>query len=256
MGAGLSAVVCSIGCGDPWNAAGIGLDILALAECGVRAVTIVAGVTAQDRDGVAAVHAVPADVVAAQFHALRHARVAAYRVGALLDVETVDVVAALLATVRVPVVYDPVFAASAGGSFADGAVRAAVRARLLPHVSLVTPNLAEAAALVRSGPVDGVDAMERAAHSLREAGARAVLVKGGHLDGDAVDVFVDENGTIAFAAPRLPGSLRGTGCLLACGIAAALARGETTRDAIATARAFVRAKFASSRATGGMSLAY
>jgi hydroxymethylpyrimidine/phosphomethylpyrimidine kinase len=247
----VTPVVCSIGSTDPWNAAGLGLDILALTECGARPVTVVAGVTAQDRHGLAALHAVPPDIVTAQFEALRDAGVRAYRVGALPDAAAVKAVAAQLAPGRLPVVYDPVLAASGGGRFAA----AALVARFLPAVTLLTPNLAEAAELTGL-PVDDVAGMEAAGSALRTLGAAAVLVKGGHLGGAAIDVLVDERGTVVFEASRLAGTLRGTGCLLACAAAAALARGEPARDAVVYARAFVRAKFLAGRAAGGMRLAY
>jgi len=247
----VTPVVCSIGSTDPWNAAGLGLDVLALSECGARPVTVVTGVTAQDRSGLAALHAVPPHIVAAQFMALRDAGVLAYRVGALPDAATAEAVAAQLAPARVPVVYDPVLTASGGGRFAD----AALVAGLLPVVRLLTPNIAEASELTGL-PVDDVAGMEAAASALRARGADAVLVKGGHLGGAAIDVLVDEIGTVVYEASRLAGTLRGTGCLLACAAAAALARGEPTRDAVVYARAFVRAKFLAGRAAGGMRLAY
>jgi hydroxymethylpyrimidine/phosphomethylpyrimidine kinase len=83
-----------------------------------------------------------------------------------------------------------------------------------------------------------------------------VLVKGGHLVGAAVDVLVDREGTVVFEAPRLAGSLRGTGCLLGCAAAADLARGESLRAAVEYARAYVRARFGNARSVGGMTLAY
>ncbi len=249
-------VVCSVGSSDPWNAAGLGLDIRALAACGARPLTVVAGVTAQDRAGLSAVHAVPAVIVAAQFAALREAGIGAYRLGALPDVATVEAVAAHLAGLSVPVVLDPVLTASGGGSFADGAAVEALCAFILPLTTLVTPNLAEAARLTGRPTVDDVEAMEAAGQALRARGAAAVLVKGGHLSGAAVDVLVDRDGTVVFEAPRLPGSLRGTGCLLGCAVAAALARGEPMRTAVEYARAFVRARFASARSAGGMTVAY
>jgi len=253
----MDVAVCSIGSTDPWNAAGLGLDVRALAECGVRPLTVVAGVTAQDRGGVLALEAVAPALIAAQFAALRAAPIGAYRVGALLDVESIRAVAAALGAraAGLPVVTDPVLAPSGGGTFADGSAQAALLDCLLPQTTLLTPNLAEAGHLtgVRVTTVAG---MEAAAHRLRACGAAAVLVKGGHLAGDAVDVLVHSGGTIVFEAPRLAGSLRGTGCLLACAVAAALAHGESLPDAVSRGRAFVRTKFASAVSVGGMRLAY
>ncbi len=251
----MTPVVCSIGITDPWNAAGLGLDVAAIADCGARAVSVVVGVSAQDRHGIAVVHAVPPAIVAAQFAALREARVVAYRIGALCDAAAVAVIANEVARSGVPVVYDPVFAASAGGTFADAATRTAAVAALLPHVTLLTPNLAEAAELTASDVRDPRE-MTLAAETLRARGASSVLVKGGHLEGAVVDVLVDAEGTVAYEAPRLAGTLRGTGCLVACAAAVALGRGESLRDAVTFARAFVRSKFETRRAAGGMSLAY
>jgi hydroxymethylpyrimidine/phosphomethylpyrimidine kinase len=250
-------VVCSIGCSDPWNAAGLGLDITALRECGVRPVTVVAGVTAQDRRGLHLAAAVAPELIAAQLNALREAGIAAYRVGALLDEVSLDSVATWLAAAAEPAVYDPVIAPSAGGVFAASPVRAAIVRRLLPRVSLATPNFAEARALAESDDAEvGIDAMERVARTLVGRGAAAVLVTGGDLPGAAVDVLVDADGSVVFEAPRLPGTMRGTGCLLSCGIAAALAHGESLRAAVAAGREFVRARFANAIETGGMRLAY
>ncbi len=250
-------VVCSIGCSDPWNAAGLGLDITALRACGARPVTVVAGVTAQDRRGLHLAAAIAPELIAAQLDALRDAGIAAYRVGALLDEASVEAVAAWLAAATAPAVYDPVIAPSAGGTFAAKPVRAAIVRRLLPRVALATPNFAEALALSeREDRETGIDAMERVARALVARGAAAVLVTGGDLPGAAVDVLVDAEGSVVFEGPRLPGTLRGTGCLLSCGIAAALAHGEPLRAAIAAGRAFVRARFEGAHETGGMRLAY
>ena len=251
----MTPVVCSIGTTDPWNAAGVGLDIRALAECATYAVTVTAGVTAQDRDGVHAQSAMPAELVEAQLAALSGASIAAYRVGALLDTATVRVVARHLAVARVPVVYDPALAPSGGGRFGSDDVVAALRELLLPVVTLVTPNLYEAATLAQFAVSDTVS-MEAAAKALVALGARAALVKGGHLPERTLDILVSAGGTFVYEAERLPGTLRGTGCLLACALAASLAHGLGLPDAVARARAFVRTKLAEPIERGGMPLAY
>jgi hydroxymethylpyrimidine/phosphomethylpyrimidine kinase len=253
--ADMMPVVASIGCSDPWNAAGTGLDIRALAACGVRPVTVIAGVTAQDAAGVHAAQAVSETLLEAQLAALASAKIAAYRIGALLDRASVEIVAAHLRSSGVPSVYDPVFAPSGGGVFAGAALIAAIRDELVPRVTLVTPNLAEAGALTGLVPADAA-AMETAGRALVALGAGAALVKGGHLRGVATDVLTDAAGTVAYEAPRLAGTLRGTGCVLACGIAAALARGQSLRDAVVFGRALVRERFASAGTAGGMRLAY
>jgi hydroxymethylpyrimidine/phosphomethylpyrimidine kinase len=249
-------IVASIGTTEPWNAAGLGLDIRALAECGVRPLTVVAGVTAQDRHGIVARAAVPAEVVAQQLLALRGVEIGAYRIGALLDVPTLAVVADHVERAGEPAVYDPVLSASGGGDFAGPAFERAMLERLVPHVRLLTPNLDEAARLTGVPALASIDEMEAAGRALCALGARAVLIKGGHAPGAAIDVLVEGGATTTFESPRLAGTLRGTGCLLACAIAARLAHGDALASAIEFGRAFVREKFANARHVGGMNLAY
>ena len=252
---GIPAVV-SIGTLDPWNAAGLGLDIRALAECGVRPLSVAAGFSAQDERGVHAQFALPPEAIAAQFAALASAPVAAYRIGALLDAAGVAAVARALAGVRVPVVYDPVFAPSAGGSFADDATVAAVRERLLPRVTIVTPNLAEAARLLGSARPAERSEMLATARALQRLGPSAVLLTGGHLPGRPLDVLAGAAGSAEFEAERIAGEMRGTGCLLAAALAAALAHGRSLRVAVEEARAFVRTKLRAAQTFGPQRVAY
>lgn len=244
----MSPVVCSVGTTDPWNAAGAGFDVRALEWLGVRPVSVIAGVSAQDAHGVSAVHAVPADIIARQFAALRDAPIAAYRVGALLDRVSVEAVARELADDRAPAVYDPVLGASAGGTFADIGTQGAICERLLPAVALVTPNLAEARRLTRLSAASAPEA----AHALVRLGARAALVTGAIEGEEIADYLVDAAGEARFGAGRIAHEMRGTGCLLACGIAASLARGESLRDAVARARAFVRERLCDAQRIGPM----
>jgi hydroxymethylpyrimidine/phosphomethylpyrimidine kinase len=249
-------VVCAVGSTDPWNAAGLGLDLLALAECGVRAVMVVAGVTAQDEAGVRALLPVPAEIVRAQFAALGSLTIDGYRVGALLDAASAAVVAEQLAVAVGPVVYDPVFAPSGGGSFAGPELIETIAGRLLERVDVLTPNLAEAGELLQRTAPRTVAEMADAARRLVARGPRAVLVKGGHLEGDrAVDVYFDGELRI-FDDARIDTVLRGTGCLLADAIAAGLARGCATSAAVAQARAFVRGKIERGAPLGPMRTAY
>ncbi|GAC1312260.1 MAG: bifunctional hydroxymethylpyrimidine kinase/phosphomethylpyrimidine kinase [Vulcanimicrobiaceae bacterium] len=251
-------LVCSIGTTEPWNVAGLGLDIRALAACGARAVSIVAAVSAQDGRGALEIAPIAPRMIDAPFAALARAPVSAYRIGALASAEAV---ASVVAGLRrrssggsVPIVYDPVLATSAGGTLASETTIAAIARELLPLVTVVTPNLAEAERLARTTGAAGdgawppdrtqAMAMSRWGRALVAAGAGAALVTGGHLAGDPVDVYVDAFGERSYADTRLPGDLRGTGCLLACALAAELARGAAMHDAISRARAFVRTRFA------------
>jgi hydroxymethylpyrimidine/phosphomethylpyrimidine kinase len=229
-------VVATVGTTHPLAFAGLAFAVLALADDGVRPVCVIAGVSAQDAAHVTARSALDGATIRAQFEALHGAGVEAFHVGALLSAESVHAVAeALGAFAGIPVVVDPVLAATGGDALADDATRTALRDALVPRATVVTPNLAEASALL-DVPVGDVASMHRAAEALVALGARAALVKGGHLAGDAVDVLAGERGTHEFRSPRIAGALRGTGDLLAVTIAACLARGAPLPEAVEHAR--------------------
>ena len=140
-----------------------------------------------------------------------------------------------------PLVVDTVMIAKGGTALLDDEGIAAMRKHLFPVAALITPNAPEAAVLTGRS-VESPDDLARAGRMLLETGARAVLVKGGHLAGETViDVLVDGSGVHVFSAPRIAGtSTHGTGCTLASAIATGLAQGMTLQDAIARAREFVR----------------
>ncbi len=237
-------VVCTVGTTHPLAFAGLAFALLALAEDAVRPVCVVAGVSAQSADRVLARSPVDPATIAAQFAALRGAEVAAFHVGALLSAAAVRAVADGLAGYpEVPVVLDPVLAASGGDPLADDATRLALRDLLLPRAALVTPNLAEAGALLERALPDAA-ALHAAARDLVALGARAALVKGGHLAGDPVDVLAEGERTRAYASPRIAGELRGTGDLLAVTVAACLANGAPLGEAVERARRRVRTALA------------
>jgi hydroxymethylpyrimidine/phosphomethylpyrimidine kinase len=255
---GRPPVVCSIGTTHPWNVAGLGLDVLLLHELGARPVTVVAGISAQGPDGVVARTPVDAQTIAAQFATLRHAHVDAFRVGALLAPETVRSTGAILErSYGVPAVCDPVIASSDGGILADSATIKTLRDRLFPRCDIVTPNLDEARLLLeRDAPIGDLDEMQRAARELCAFGARAILLKGGHLAERAIDVLCIDGETTLFEEPRLATEMRGTGCLLAAALAFELARGASILEAVPRARAIVREKIARARRFAHMRVAY
>ena len=238
-------IVISIGTTHPWNVAGTGRDLIVGLDRGVRVFTAVAAVSAQDAGGVTALHAVPVEVLRAELAALPWDSAGAIRIGALPTLANVHAVSALLrARPTIPAVVDPVFAASRGGELADPAARYAVRDELatLPNVVL-TPNLDEAADLLGSLPIERGSVGEAAA-ALQRRGANAVLLKGGHFDGDPVDALATASGVELFTEPRIAGSMHGTGCTLAMALAAELANGTPLRHAVQAARAYVRAEIA------------
>jgi hydroxymethylpyrimidine/phosphomethylpyrimidine kinase len=235
-------VVATVGTTHPLAFAGLEFAALALADCGVRPVVVVTGVSAQSGVAVLGRQRLDAAMIAQQFDAIRESGVAAFHVGALLSADVVRSVAAGLATFPgIPVVVDPVLAASTGDPLGGTDVLAALREVLLPMATLVTPNLDEAAALANLGVNAVADeaTMAEAGAAMMRAGAGAVLVKGGHLIGDAIDVLVESTGTQTFRSARVAGTMRGTGDLLAASITAELARGTVLAPAVAHARARV-----------------
>jgi hydroxymethylpyrimidine/phosphomethylpyrimidine kinase len=251
----LSAVVACIGTTHPLATAGLLLECAVVRALGGRPVAVVAGVSAQTAARVTAREPVGPATIAAQFAALADAGVGAFSVGALLDAASVAAVAAgLRGYPGVPVICDPVIAASGGDRLADDATVAALRTALFPACTLITPNLAEAT-LLGGVAAESLAGMHAVLPALLALGAAAVLVKGGHLAGDAVDVFADGAGVHDLRAARLPHTLRGTGSLLGAAIATHCALGDPLLDAVNAGRAFVRACIAEGVPFAGMRVA-
>ena len=249
--------VVSVGTTHPWNIAGVGLDLLVGAELGARVLSVVTAVSAQDAGGIAAVETLSPSLVRQQFSSVGTRGIDAVRVGALTSAAMVREVAANLRQLYdLPVVVDPVMHATRGGSFADDDTVVALRDEIttLPNV-ILTPNLDEAAALLGGRTIDR-DGLGEAARDLQRLGARAVLLKGGHLDDHPVDALATVDAVELLSAPRIAGDLRGTGCILAMALACALAQGDPLRDAVQFARAFVRRKIANAKEFGGLPVAY
>ncbi|CAO0822966.1 Hydroxymethylpyrimidine/phosphomethylpyrimidine kinase [Desulfarculales bacterium] len=226
---------------DSGGGAGLQADLMAVAVLGGRASTVVTVLTAQNSLGVQGFWPVPPKFVAAQFRAVANdIGLDAVKTGILPTAAHVVLVAELLAPLGAPLVVDPVLAASTGQGLMEPAALEVLKTRLLPLASLVTPNLAEAQALTGLN-VQGPKVMARAARVLVEMGARAALVKGGHLAGEPVDVLFDGRREHYFSAPRLPNAhTHGTGCTLASALATLLASGWELKAAVERARLLVR----------------
>jgi hydroxymethylpyrimidine/phosphomethylpyrimidine kinase len=243
------AVALTIAGSDSGGGAGIQADLKTFAALGVYGASAITAVTVQNTRGVSVVHLVPPDIVAAQIGAvLSDFRVDAIKLGMLGSAEIVAAVATELERTmpsnldRPFVVYDPVMVASSGDALAGQGFLAAIGSRLLPLVNCLTPNLAEAAALLVA-PVAGTeDEMVLQGQALLRLGPRAILMKGGHLDGDAVDLLVTADAVHRFAAPRIHSpNLHGTGCTLASAIAANIALSVPLPEAVGKAKGFTRA---------------
>jgi hydroxymethylpyrimidine/phosphomethylpyrimidine kinase len=246
--------VLAIAGSDSGGGAGIQADIKTITMLGGYAATAITALTAQDTLGVHAIHMVPPEFVARQIAVvLDDIGADAVKTGMLGDAGMIEAVAGALArhAPLVPLVVDPVMVAKGGAALlAPDAVGALIH-HLLPRASLLTPNLPEAEALTDLAIPDAA-AMRPAAAALLRMGARAVLLKGGHLPGDeVVDLLMAAEGWEEFAGPRIAGRhTHGTGCTLASAIATGLAQGMTLRDAVLRARAYVRAAIAAAPGIG------
>jgi hydroxymethylpyrimidine/phosphomethylpyrimidine kinase len=246
-------IALTIAGSDSGGGAGIQADLKTFHAFGAFGTSVVTAVTAQNTLGVRAVHAIPVDIVRAQIAALADdLPPAAFKTGMLATAQVVNVVAdAIVSEGFRNFVLDPVMVATSGDRLLDGPGEMAVAERLLPLCTVVTPNLDECSILV-GRVVDSPAAMESAARALVGRGARAALVKGGHLSGDTVvDILFDGGEMVRFTRPRLAGrSTHGTGCTLSAGIAAGLAHGRPLRVAVENALAFVHAAIASAPGIG------
>lgn len=227
---------------DSGGGAGIAADLKTFEAHGVWGTCAVVAVTAQNTLGVQAFATLPVDLVQAQVRSVAtDIGLHAVKTGMLASAELVAAVAEVLAEVGgPPLVVDPVFVSKHGDTLlADDAV-AALRDQLLPMATIVTPNLPEASALTGIDVVDR-SSMEAAARSLAETGVAVVLVKGGHLAGDASPDLVWADGRATWLeGQRIPGRhTHGTGCTLSAAIAAELARGMAPPDACVAAKHFV-----------------
>lgn len=250
-------LVVSIGTTHPWNIAGVGLDAHVARALGCAHAAVVVAVSAQGLRGVTALAPLDPATVRAQIADLP-APVAAYRIGALVSPAIAEaVIDALSAAPAVPVVIDPVLRASLGGALAHGGglTHALAGFAALPR-AYVTPNLEEAAALCRNPiPTDEAE-MAALAGRLVERGFVGAVVTGGHLPGDPVDVAAERGVVTRLPARRLPGSMRGTGCVFAAALACKFALGSAFVPAAESAQAYVRARIAEHVERGGLQVAF
>ncbi|HUQ64060.1 MAG TPA: bifunctional hydroxymethylpyrimidine kinase/phosphomethylpyrimidine kinase [Acidimicrobiales bacterium] len=239
------SVCLTIAGSDSSGGAGLAADLRVFDAHGVRGAVAVTAVTAQNWLGVQAIEVVTPELVRAQIASVASdTGVDAAKTGMLGSAEVVEVVADAARDFGLRrMVVDPVMMASSGGRLLDSGALGVLKVRLLPLATVITPNLAEAEALV-GWSVDDRATMEKAALALAELGPEAVLVTGGHLgDGaSAPDCLVLAGESPQWLdAPRVPGghAVRGTGCMLSAAICAHLAIGEDLVAACTAAKAFV-----------------
>ncbi|HVA14051.1 MAG TPA: bifunctional hydroxymethylpyrimidine kinase/phosphomethylpyrimidine kinase [Stellaceae bacterium] len=230
---------------DSGGGAGIQADIKTITALGAYAATAITALTAQNTVGVQAILPVPPDFVKRQIESvLGDLGADCIKTGMLLDHGVIEAAADALEkhAPAVPLVVDPVMIASSGARLLDPRALDALERRLIARAALVTPNAPEAEALTGQR-IAGIDDMRRAADALLGLGAKAVMVKGGHVAGETVrDLVVTGSESFVLAARRIDTRhTHGTGCTLASAIAAGLAQGMALKPAIERAHGFVQA---------------
>ena len=226
---------------DSCGGAGIQADLKTFSAIGVYGMSVITAVTAQNTQGVLAVQDILPAMTAAQIEAIFvDISVDAVKIGMVSRAETICAIAEALKRFAPPwLVLDPVMVAKSGHALLQPDAVVALREHLLPLADIITPNIHEAETLLGQTIID-VPAMERAARALRAFGPRYVLVKGGHLAGEAIDVLDDGEHIVHLAAKRIATRhTHGTGCTLSAAIAAHLARGMTMPMAVARAKAYI-----------------
>jgi hydroxymethylpyrimidine/phosphomethylpyrimidine kinase len=238
-------VALTIAGSDSSGGAGIQADLKTFAALGVYGASVITALTAQNTSGVSGIHQVPADFVTAQMDAVfGDLDVKAVKIGMVAQLATIDaIVAGLTRWSPNHIVLDPVMVATSGDRLLDQDAVEALRTRLIPRASLITPNLPEAAALLDEPVAVSEADIESQGRRLLAMGCHAVLVKGGHGQGaESIDYLVSGNGTLALAAPRIATrNTHGTGCSLSSAIAAGLAKGEQMETAVRHAKVWITA---------------
>jgi hydroxymethylpyrimidine/phosphomethylpyrimidine kinase len=247
----MSSIALTIAGSDPSGGAGLQADLKTFQQHGVYGMAVVSLLTVQSTRGVTRVDPVSPDLLAQQLdHLLADITPGAAKTGALGTAALVEVVAARATAFSFPLVVDPVMISKHGHPLMDASAVMTVKQRLLPVSFLITPNTQEAAVL--SGrPVETLAHAKDAAKSLAQLGARHVLVKGGHLDGDPIDVLLTDGVVHEFFAERVETKhTHGTGCTYSAAIVARLSRGEPLVSAVVEAKSWLTRAIASAPEVG------
>ncbi len=238
--------VLTIAGSDSGGGAGIQADIKTITLLGAYASSVITAVTAQNTVGVQAIHAVPADIVAMQLDSvLSDIHPNAIKTGMLCNAEIAHVVAERLRRYKegndLILIVDPVMYSKGGALLLEEKAHGVIVKEIFPLATVVTPNLAETSELAGMA-VDSIGTMHEAAERIFELGPQNVLVKGGHLSQEAVDVLYDGHQFSEFFAPRIQTPhTHGTGCTFSAAIAAFMAFGDDLPTAVAAAKEFISA---------------
>jgi len=239
-----TAIALTIAGSDSGGGAGIQADLKAMSALGVYGSSVITAITAQNTKAVTDVHEVPVSTIAKQIQAvLDDLSVGAIKIGMLSSAEIIEVVSSELEAVAIPVVSDPVMVAKSGDRLLRNDALNALKEKLVPLATVLTPNLPEAADLLGQKEAVSTDEMLEQAKALLDLGPKSVLMKGGHARGEiCVDLLVGQDGSVErFEAPRLnTKNTHGTGCTLSASVAAGLAKGLGVSDAVRSAHSYLQ----------------
>jgi hydroxymethylpyrimidine/phosphomethylpyrimidine kinase len=236
----MQSIALTIAGSDPSGGAGIQADLKTFHQLGAYGEAVITLVTVQNTLALERIECLPAVLVLHQLRAvLDDIPPVAAKTGALGNRAIVEAIAQAAADFRFPLVVDPVMVSQHGRALALDEALPAIRGELIPKAALLTPNLVEAETLV-GFEVRDLTGMYRAARTLYEMGAKAVLIKGGHLKGDAIDVLYSGRLTRELRAARIETrNTHGTGCTYSAAITAELAGGALLEQAVERAKVFV-----------------
>ncbi|MFG2771277.1 bifunctional hydroxymethylpyrimidine kinase/phosphomethylpyrimidine kinase [Streptomyces sp. NPDC048350] len=244
-------LVLTVAGSDSGGGAGIQADLKTMLALGVHGMSVITAVTAQNSQGVRGAWELPEEAVRAQYRAVvDDIGVQAVKTGMLASAALVETVAELLAGTDAPVVVDPVGVSKHGDPLLAASALDSVRTKLLPVATVATPNLDEVAQLTGVRVGSEADLTEAAA-AILSYGPRWALIKGGHLEGEAVDLLTDGDEEYWLRAPRHDNRhTHGTGCTLASAVASGLAKGLSVPEAVREAKAYVTGAIAAGFALG------
>ncbi|MCZ2203837.1 hydroxymethylpyrimidine/phosphomethylpyrimidine kinase [Bartonella sp. A05] len=227
---------------DPTGGAGIVRDIETTAHFQIQASLAITSVNVQDDNHVVELAPMSGKFIAAQMRvALEANSIRAIKIGMTGTQEIITAICTVLENYpHIPVVFDPVLIASSGGKLTTEKIIETIIHKLLPHIDLLTPNMKELALLSKSSLASHYEEAIQQAQKLLSFGPRYILIKGGHMDETlATDRLIEKTKVTNISAPRLKGTMRGTGCILSSAIAAHLTRNESMIEAVKNAKAYI-----------------
>lgn len=226
---------------DPSGGAGIHADLKTFQELQSYGMSVITSVVAQNTTGVQAIHHIPLDMIEQQLESVvSDMPIHAFKTGMIATVDMMRVIANQISNIDAPYVMDPVMVATSGDVLIESTARDFLREQLLPLTSVVTPNIPETEYLIGEKITSLEDMKKAATIIVHELGAKAALIKGGHLQAEAIDFLYDGERFYSFTANRIPSkNTHGTGCTYSAAITANLSKGDSLVAAVEKAKQFI-----------------